>query len=223
MKHNLKIPLCLTCFSQMFPHSLRSTDELLVVLKSTRRLRGDRSFSVAASKLWIGLTLHIRQTESLLVFKSFLKAYFFPHWLLTQHEVLVFTVIVIVLFVIISDCGWNKSIRCSCSLAGKVLLLSISVIGSLTQTSLSDFSSVSWKYWLKLVLSLDICFKFDHLSQLLWCIFVLWPLCVFSLSLSLSLSFNWKVSFFSWSALITTLLSFPHVSFCLCLFCVLFF
>lgn len=58
--------------------SLRSADlSLLVVPKTKRKLRGDRAFSVAGPKLWNDLPLHIRQADSLPVFKSLLKTYLF--------------------------------------------------------------------------------------------------------------------------------------------------
>ena len=48
---------------------------LLDVQRMRMKLRGDRAFSVAASRLWNWLPLHIRQASSLYIFKSFLKTH----------------------------------------------------------------------------------------------------------------------------------------------------
>ena len=65
----------------LHPHTpagcLRSADLLLLeVLRSKRKLRGDRAFSVPAPKLWKELPLNIRQASSLSVFKTRLKTHF---------------------------------------------------------------------------------------------------------------------------------------------------
>lgn len=58
--------------------SLRSADlSLLVTPKSNKRRRGARSFSVAGPTLWNALPLHLRQIDSLSVFKSALKTHLF--------------------------------------------------------------------------------------------------------------------------------------------------
>lgn len=58
--------------------SLRSADQLLLsVPRTSRKLRGDRAFAVAAPKLWNELPFHIRQASSIPVFKSLLKTYLF--------------------------------------------------------------------------------------------------------------------------------------------------
>lgn len=54
-------------------HSLRSGDQLLLTVPSTRcKLRGDQAFGVMEPKLWNKLPLHIRQA-----FKSLLKTNFY--------------------------------------------------------------------------------------------------------------------------------------------------
>ncbi|XP_026176392.1 uncharacterized protein LOC113138288 [Mastacembelus armatus] len=58
--------------------SLRSADlQLLEVPKTRRKLRGDRSFSVAAPRLWNNLPLNIRQAPTLAMFKVQLKTYLY--------------------------------------------------------------------------------------------------------------------------------------------------
>uniref|UniRef100_A0A3B3HT18 Reverse transcriptase domain-containing protein n=1 Tax=Oryzias latipes TaxID=8090 RepID=A0A3B3HT18_ORYLA len=60
------------------PRSLRSTNQTqLVVSKTRRKLRGDRAFSVFGPKIWNELPLYLRQINSLSIFKSALKTYFF--------------------------------------------------------------------------------------------------------------------------------------------------
>lgn len=55
-----------------------SADQLLLAVpKEKRKLRDDRAFSIVAPKLWNELPLHIRQVDSLPVFKSSLKRPFF--------------------------------------------------------------------------------------------------------------------------------------------------
>ena len=58
--------------------SLRSANQLLLEIPRTRRkLRGDRTFSVAAPTVWNKLPLHIRQAPSLSIFKTRLKTHFY--------------------------------------------------------------------------------------------------------------------------------------------------
>ena len=54
---------------------LRSGDKLLLVEPRSARSWGDRSFSVAAPRLWNNLPLHIRSSKSTDVFKSALKTH----------------------------------------------------------------------------------------------------------------------------------------------------
>ena len=57
---------------------LRSSEkELLVCPKSRCRTMGDRAFQCAAPRLWNGLPLHVRQSESLSLFKKKLKTFLF--------------------------------------------------------------------------------------------------------------------------------------------------
>lgn len=49
--------------------------DLLAITKSTRKSFGDRSFSVAAPRLWNNLPRYIRQAESVAGFKKSLKTY----------------------------------------------------------------------------------------------------------------------------------------------------
>ena len=63
---------------QNYSRSLRSsTKELLVVPKSRLKTYGDRSFSVAAPKLWNNLPLDIRKSNSVQGFKVALKTHLF--------------------------------------------------------------------------------------------------------------------------------------------------
>ncbi len=58
--------------------ALRSADHLLLVVRRAKlKSRGDRAFAVAAPKLWNSLPLYIRQAQTLVVFKSILKTYFY--------------------------------------------------------------------------------------------------------------------------------------------------
>lgn len=57
--------------------SLRSPVQSLVDVPRTKRERCDRVFSVVALKLWNDLPLHVRHGDSLAVFKSTLKTFFF--------------------------------------------------------------------------------------------------------------------------------------------------
>ncbi len=57
---------------------LRSSDQnLLLVLQSRLKRRGDRAFSVVGPRLWNSLPLDIRLAPSLSTFKSLLKTYLF--------------------------------------------------------------------------------------------------------------------------------------------------
>ncbi len=57
---------------------LRSGDQrLLSVPRSRLKYRGDRAFAVAGPRLWNSLPAYIRSAQSLTVFKSSLKTYFF--------------------------------------------------------------------------------------------------------------------------------------------------
>ncbi len=58
--------------------NLRSGDQrLLSVPRSRLKYRGDRAFAVAGPRLWNSLPAYIRSAQSLTVFKSSLKTYFF--------------------------------------------------------------------------------------------------------------------------------------------------
>ena len=58
--------------------TLRSRSRnLLTVPRSYTVTYGDRSFSVAAAKLWNSIPDHIRRSETLAMFKSSLKTYLF--------------------------------------------------------------------------------------------------------------------------------------------------
>ncbi len=58
--------------------ALRSADHLLLAVPRAKlKSRGDRAFAVAAPKLWNSLPLYIRQAQTLVVFKSSLKMYFY--------------------------------------------------------------------------------------------------------------------------------------------------
>ena len=58
--------------------ALRSESlNLLVVPRTYRKMRGDRSFAAAAPRLWNSLPPYIRECSSLIEFKRHLKAYFF--------------------------------------------------------------------------------------------------------------------------------------------------
>ena len=58
--------------------SLRSTSQgLLTVPRSTTSTYGDRTFSIAAPRLWNTLPLMIRNAQSVSVFKRLLKTYLF--------------------------------------------------------------------------------------------------------------------------------------------------
>ncbi len=58
--------------------SLRSSNQdLLSTPKSRLKCRGDRTFSIAAPRLWNALTLSIRQASSVNIFKSRLKTFLF--------------------------------------------------------------------------------------------------------------------------------------------------
>ena len=56
---------------------LRSSDKLLLEEPKTKRLYGDRAFSVAGPKLWNNLDIKVRQKESVNAFKGALKTYLF--------------------------------------------------------------------------------------------------------------------------------------------------
>ncbi len=67
---------------QLYPYNptrnLRSGDQrLLSVPRSRLKHRGDRAFAVAGPRLWNSLPAYIRSAQSLTVFKSSLKTYFF--------------------------------------------------------------------------------------------------------------------------------------------------
>ena len=75
-------------------HALRSSEAGLLTVQTTRlKTMGDRAFSSLAPKLWNSLPSEIRNAESLRVFKSSLKTYFF--------RVAFFVIRVITVFVII--------------------------------------------------------------------------------------------------------------------------
>ena len=57
--------------------SLRSANKNLLSIPRTNTTAGDKSFSVAAPKLWNSLPLHIRSCTSLNIFKNYLKTYLF--------------------------------------------------------------------------------------------------------------------------------------------------
>ncbi len=57
---------------------LRSVDHSLLVAPRVRlKSRGDRAFSVLGPRLWNNLPLHVRKVQTLSVFKSSLKTYFY--------------------------------------------------------------------------------------------------------------------------------------------------
>ena len=59
-------------------HGLRSDNKLLLIVpKSRLATYGERAFSVAAPKLWNPLPLHIKQSQSLDIFKCRLKTHIF--------------------------------------------------------------------------------------------------------------------------------------------------
>ena len=60
-------------------HYLRSNDELLLAVPSSRSLStlGERAFQFAAPSLWNGLPKEIRQIQSLFSFKNQLKSFLF--------------------------------------------------------------------------------------------------------------------------------------------------
>ncbi len=76
---------------QLYPYNptqnLRSGDQRLVP-RSRLKHRGDRAFAVAGPRLWNSLPAYIRSAQSLTVFKSSLKTYFF-YWLLIRCEFMV--------------------------------------------------------------------------------------------------------------------------------------
>lgn len=58
--------------------SLRSfNQDLLVIPKSRLKCRGDRTFCIAAPRLWNALPLSVRQASSVNIFKSRLKTFLF--------------------------------------------------------------------------------------------------------------------------------------------------
>ena len=59
-------------------YNLKSTYSLLLqVPRIKSQTLGDRSFAMAAPKLWNGLPRDLRETKSLVTFKRHLKTYFF--------------------------------------------------------------------------------------------------------------------------------------------------
>ena len=63
--------------------NLRLVDQgLLTVPGSNQRTYGDRAFSVAAPKLWNALTLDIRNSGSITLFKCKLKTFLFKKYYL---------------------------------------------------------------------------------------------------------------------------------------------
>ena len=77
--HNLGPEYIKELITQHIPtRDLRSADQkLLVTPKSRTKNYGDRSFTVAAAKLWNSLPLNIRSTDTLGHFKSLLKTHLF--------------------------------------------------------------------------------------------------------------------------------------------------
>lgn len=58
--------------------ALRSADHLLLVVPRVKlKSRGERAFSVAGPKLWNRLPLYIRQSQTITIFKSNLKTYYY--------------------------------------------------------------------------------------------------------------------------------------------------
>lgn len=58
--------------------ALKPADRLLLDVPRTRlKSRGDRAFDVAAPKRWNNLPLYVWQAQTLAVFKSSLKTYFY--------------------------------------------------------------------------------------------------------------------------------------------------
>jgi len=56
----------------------RSTDHLLLVVPRVKlKTRGEKAFPVAGPKLWNSLPLYIRQSQTITIFKSNLKTYYY--------------------------------------------------------------------------------------------------------------------------------------------------
>jgi len=58
---------------------LRSTSIPTFVVPRTRTKLGDRSFAAAGPRLWKSLPGHLRQSETLAIFKRQLKTFFFSN------------------------------------------------------------------------------------------------------------------------------------------------
>lgn len=77
---NSLAPPCISELLHLYTptRSLRSADQLLLhVPKTNRKLRGDRTFAVAAPNLWNDLPQPIKQATSITHFKSLLKTHLF--------------------------------------------------------------------------------------------------------------------------------------------------
>ena len=57
--------------------TLRSADELLLVIPRTKLCSADRAFSVAAPKLWNTLPADIRYSNTITIFRKLLKTYLY--------------------------------------------------------------------------------------------------------------------------------------------------
>ncbi len=58
--------------------ALRSSNQVLLdVPRAKLKNKGDRAFSVVAPNLWNSLPVHIRTTQSVGIFKSFLKTHLY--------------------------------------------------------------------------------------------------------------------------------------------------
>ncbi len=73
---DLLTPYTPTCNLQSSQHGL------LVVPKTRLRSRGDRAFSTYSPKLWKSLPADIRDANSLAIFKTSLKTFFFRNALI---------------------------------------------------------------------------------------------------------------------------------------------
>ena len=62
--------------------SLRSCDSLLLEVPKTKTSFGDRRFGVCAPREWNNLPISIRQSNTVILFKSSLKAYVFREYYL---------------------------------------------------------------------------------------------------------------------------------------------